>query len=48
MNRYLTILGIVLAVLALVFQLASIATAGIEYLQDAAIIAIGVGVITGQ
>jgi phosphatidylserine synthase len=48
MNRYLTMLGIVLAVLAAVFQLANILTSAIILILIAAVILIGVGVITGQ
>jgi hypothetical protein len=47
-DRIVTLLGVILGVLAVVFQLSGIAPGGVEYLQDGAIIAIGVGVITGR
>jgi len=46
-NRYLTLLGIILAVLALVFQLASIIPGSVLLILAAAVILIGVGNLTG-
>lgn len=48
MNRYITLLGIVLAVLAAVFQLVSLLPSAVLFLVIAAIILIGIGSITGQ
>lgn len=48
MNRIFTLIGIVLAVLAAVLHLAAIAPGALDLLQDGAIIAIGIGVMTGQ
>jgi F0F1-type ATP synthase assembly protein I len=48
MNRIFTLIGVVLGVLAVVLQVANIAPGSVDLLQDGAIIAIGVGVMTGQ
>ena len=48
MNRYITLLGIVLAVLAVVFSLANIITGSIVLLLAAAVVLVGIGSITGQ
>jgi hypothetical protein len=48
MNRIITLIGVVLAVLAAVLHLANIAPGSMDLLQDAAIIAVGVGVLTGN
>lgn len=48
MTRYITLLGIILAVLALIFQLAGILASSVLLIAIAAIIVIGIGVITGQ
>lgn len=48
MTRYITLLGVILAVLALIFQLAGILSSAIVLILIAAVIVIGVGVITGQ
>jgi phosphatidylserine synthase len=48
MTRYITLLGVILAVLALIFHLASILTSAVLLIVIAAVIVIGIGVITGQ
>jgi phosphatidylserine synthase len=48
MNRYVTLLGVILAVLALIFQLASILSSAVLLILIAAVIIIGIGSITGM
>lgn len=48
MNRVITLIGIILAVLAAVFSLANIITGSLVLILAAAIILIGVGVVTGM
>jgi len=47
MARYLTLLGVVLAILALIFQLGSFMASAVIFLLCAAVVLIGIGVITG-
>lgn len=48
MSRPLTIIGIIIAVLAGIFQIASLIPALIPLLMCLAIILIGIGSVTGQ
>jgi hypothetical protein len=48
MDRIVTILGIILAVLAAVFSLASLVTAFVPLMLAAAVVLVGVGVVTGR
>lgn len=48
MERIFTLIGIILAVLVIVFQLATILVAYIPIVLGIAIILIGMGVITGR
>jgi hypothetical protein len=48
LTRYITLLGVILAVLALIFQLAGILASSVLLILCAAVIIIGIGVITGQ
>lgn len=47
MNRYLTLLGIILAVLAVVFVLANLIPGSVILLLAAAVVLVGVGSLTG-
>jgi hypothetical protein len=48
MTRYISLLGVILAVLALIFQLAGILGSAIVLILCAAVIVVGIGVITGM
>ena len=48
MDRPVTLIGIVLAILVLIFQLASILSAFVPILLVVAVILIGVGVVIGR
>jgi hypothetical protein len=48
MNRYITLLGVILAVLALIFQLAGILASSVVLILCAAVIIIGIGSMTGM
>ena len=48
MQRHLTLLGVILAVLAIVFQLASIIPGSVLLILCVAVILVGVGSLTGQ
>jgi hypothetical protein len=48
MTRYITLLGVILAVLALIFQLAGILASSVLLILAAAVIVIGIGSITGM
>jgi hypothetical protein len=47
MNRYLTILAVVLGVLLIIFRLANLAPAADFYLAGGGLVVLGVGVLTG-
>jgi hypothetical protein len=48
MNRFLTLLGVLLAVLVVVFQLAGLITGSLVLVLAASIILIGAGILTGM
>lgn len=48
MNKYATIIGLILIVVCVIFQVANIGGQTTEYLQDGAILAIAIGVIRGE
>jgi hypothetical protein len=47
-NRVITMIGVILAVLAAVFSIANIITGSVIVILAAAVVLIGIGVITGM
>lgn len=45
--RYMTLLGILMGVLAIIFQLAGIGGAAVVLLPAAGVVAVGIGSLTG-